>query len=306
MKLATLLLLALPLVSLTELAAHRYFRACAPSRADWQRLASEIAGLRRSGDLITSAPNWTDPLLRQALGQEPMPIDQLARADDDGLERVVEISVRGHRDPAFTSWRELTRRSIGPFRILVLGNPHPDPARQRLIDRVAPSLLEVSEGERGNRRVCAFTDSARVTAGGLGGDPTLPARRFACPSGEPYLVAVTTIDDESFRPRRCIWAHPTPRGPITLRFKEVWLGQRLVGHAGLPWLISRDGAGTPIHVAVRFEGESIGAVDVQDQQGWTRFEWPTAKLSDKRGELEVVVSSESAQNRRFCFTLESR
>lgn len=306
MKLGTLLLLALPLASLAEWAAHRFFLGCAPTQDDWQRLAPKVASIRRTGDLVTSAPDWTDPLLRQALGQDLVPIELLARADNDSLERVVEVSFGGHRTPEFTGWRELALHPSGPFQIRELANPRLERVRMRLIDRVVPELLEVAEGEHAHRRSCPFLESGRVTAGGLGGDPTFPSRRFACHSGEPYLVAVTTIDDERFRPRRCIWAHPTPRGALSLRFRDVLMGELLVGHAGLPWLISRDGVGTPIHMAARFEGESIGVVTIEDQQGWTRFQWLTHAHRDKRGELELVVSSESPQNRRFCFTLESR
>jgi hypothetical protein len=176
----------------------------------------------------------------------------------------------------------------------------------RLIERVAPQWLSVTEGPTGDPHVCTYTTTARATAGNLPGEPTFGPRRFACPSGEPYLVTVTTIDDEQFAPRRCIWAHPSPIGPITLKFRDVWLGEKLVGHAGLPWLLSRDGAGTPIHLAAEFEGRPIGHVVVEDTQGFTRFEWSTTAHRDQRGDLELVVSSAESRNRRFCFTLESR
>lgn len=300
------LLLALPIVSLLELGAHLHFRRSGPSVEDWQQLKSVIVALYGPNTLVTSAPRWTDPLLRQALGDELLPLDLLARADDDTLERAIEISVGDARDSEFADWIERSQRRHGPFSIRVLDNPRFEPVRLRLLDRVEPSSLAVWQADRNTERVCPFTSSARVTTGGLGGDPTLPARRFACPSGEPYLVGVTTIDDEHFAPRRCIWAHPSPNGATILRFSEVWLGRKLVGHAGLPWLISRDGIGTPVKLEARFEGTPIGQVTVEDTSGWIRFEWSTQEQRDRRGELELAVSSEQARNRRFCFTLEAR
>ncbi len=306
MRIGTFLLLALPLVSVAELWAHRHYRRAAPTGDDWQRLEPELLAMHRPKDLVTVAPRWADPLLRQLLGDKIMPIEILARADDETLERVIEVSFGSARARRFESWRERERRSTGPFVVRALENPHAETARMRLIDRVAPPWLQVSEGPVGDPQACSYTTIARVSAGNLGGEPTFGARRFACPSGEPYLVTVTTIDDQQFEPRRCIWAHPSPRGPITLRFRDVWLGQKLVGHAGLPWLLSRDGAGTPIHLRAEFEGSPIGTVVVEDTQGWMRFEWSTLAHRDQRGDLELVVSSAEARNRRFCFTLESR
>jgi hypothetical protein len=306
MRIGTVLLLALPLVSLAELWAHRHFRSVAPTSEDWQRLEPEVIQLYRPNDLVTVTPHWADPLLRQLLGDRLMPIEVLARADDETLERVIVVSFGAAKDEQFAHWRERDHRASGPFQISLRENPQLETARMRLLDRVHPGMLQVFEGSAGDPHACSYTTIGRVSTGGLGGDPTLPANRFACPSGEPHLVAITTIDDQAFLPRRCIWAHPSALGPLTLVFRDVWLGQKLVGHAGLPWLLSRDGAGTPIRLSARFEGTPVGNVVIEDTQGWTRFEWSTLTHRDQRGDLELVVSSEQAQNRRFCFTLESR
>jgi hypothetical protein len=306
MRLSSILLLALPFLSAVEFWSHKHFRTVAPREADWQALEPAIASMYRTADLVHIVPAWADPLLRQTLGESRMPLSVLGRADDDTLPRVIAVSFDGASDSAFAAWPERERHQVGPFQIRILDNPKLEVARMRLIDRVAPTTLQVFEGPPGDPHTCSFTKSAAVSAGGLGGNPTLAARRFACPSGEPHVVAVTTIDDERFAPRRCIWAHPSAIGPMTLLFRDVWLGQKLVGHAGLPWLISRDGVGTPIHLDVRFEGIHVGSVVVEDTEGWKRFEWPTIAEQDRRGDLEVVISTAEPQNRRLCFTLESR
>lgn len=306
MRIGRILLLALPVVSLVELLAHRHFREVAPGPDDWQRVEAELVALHRPADLVTVAPRWADPLLRQLVGDRLMPLEILGRADDETLGRVVELSFGDARTSQFADWSELEQRESGPFTIRVLDNPRRETARMRLIDRVRPGLLRVFEGPSGDPQICSYTSVGRVSAGGLGGNPTFVAKRFACPSGEPHLVAVTTIDDQDFAPRRCIWAHPSAVGPMTLVFRDVWLGDKLVGHAGLPWLLSRDGSGTPMHLAARFEGEPIGSIVVVDTQGWIRFEWATPAHRDERGDLELTVSSAHPDNRRFCFTLESR
>jgi hypothetical protein len=306
MRIGTLLLLTLPLLSIGELWAHRYYRSFAPTSEDWQNLEQVIDPLFRPSDLVTVAPHWADPLLRQQLGEKLMPIELLARADDETLERVIAVSFDNAKAKGFDDWRERERRQSGPFLVQVLENPRPEKARMRLIDRIQPEFLQVFEGPAGDPHRCTYTAVGRASSGGLGGEPTFGPRRFACPSGEPHLVTVTTIDDQDFAPRRCIWAYPSSYGPMTLQFRDVWLGQKLVGHAGLPWLLARDGAGTPIHITARFEGASIGSAVLIDTQGWIRFEWSTLAHRDQRGDLELVVASERPQARRFCFTLESR
>jgi hypothetical protein len=306
MRIGSVLLLALPLLSLAELTAHRHFRKTAPTSDDWQNLEPVVGQMRHASELVVVSPAWAEPLLRQALGDRLMPIELLARADDETLGRAIEVSFGSAQNRRFATWREIERKNSGPFLLRVLENPQTESVRTRLIDWVHPPDLQVFEGPQGDPQACSFTTRGRVSTGGLGGDPTLGAVRYACPSGEPYIVTVTTIDDQDFLPRRCIWAHPTPLGPLTLLFRNVWLGTKLVGHAGLPWLISRDGVGTPVRLEAKFEGTLLGRVVIEDTEGWMRFEWATTSNRDQHGDLELVVSSERPDNRRFCFTLESR
>ncbi len=299
--------LGLPLLGLAELGAHFYFAHSAPTSGDWDALTEALTPWDPKGALIAIAPNWAQPLARQSLGEEWMPLSMLGRADDDGYERAIEISFFGQHAQELGKWQELEQRRSGPFTLRLLRNPSPALARSRLLERVRPGQLEVFEGDEGDRAPCPFQSHAAVGGGDLFGQPTLPAARFACPSGEPFLVGVTTIDtDADFRPRRCIWAHPTPNGALTLIFRQVELGDRIVGHAGFPWFLSRDGAGTPVNLRLKFGTREVGFVKVEDKLGWTRFEWPTPGLTGTRGDFELIITSAVAAERRFCFTLETR
>jgi hypothetical protein len=269
-------------------------------------LEPELRSLHRTGDAITIVPRWGEPLLRHHLGDGFFPLDVLARPDDDGLERMILVSFLGQSTNEYWRWNAVETRSAGPFTITILANPHPERPKLRLIDRVQPPYLEVFDGHEGDPKPCAYLRHAPVLTGGLGGEPTFPRERFACGRGAPHFVAVTTIDDERFRPRRCIWAHPTPNGPLTLLFHQVPIGQRLVGHAGLPWLLSRDGAGTPIEITASIDGQRIGRHVVVDRDGFVRFEWNTSAQRDRMVDLELRITTERHENRRLCFTLESR
>lgn len=306
MRARYLLAWAVPLLGLGELALAVHQAGGGPSEQDYRELAASVRTLYRPGDLITVNPRWAEPLVRQNLGDDLMPVSLLGRADNETVGRVLAIESEGQKEFEFPLFRETTRSHSGPFTIRMLTNPQPQVAQMRLLDRVVPPYLEVMAGPEGDPRVCPFTQHGRVVTGGLGGDPTLPARRFQCPGGPPYVVGVTVIDDEEFRPRQCIFAHPSPDGQLTLLFRDVSLGSRLVGHAGFPWLISRDGEGTPVTLEGELEGAAVGSVVVDERSGWIRFEWLTKGQQGRRGDLELVVKTPSAQASRFCFTMESR
>jgi hypothetical protein len=306
MRVGAWLLCLLPVVALVELGAHEFFRNRAPNEREWAELEPKVKALYQPGTWVTVVPTWADPLLRFQMGSEFFPLDVIARADDDGLDRAIVVSFMGQRNNSLWRWALKHSEKVGPFSLEVFENPHPEHAKARLIQQIKPPYLEVFDGQPGDPKVCVYTEHARVSTGGLGGNPTLPASRFVCPSGEPFGVAVTTIDDEQFRPRRCIWAHPSPNGPLTLVFHDVPLGKKIVGHAGLPWLISRDGGGSPIELIARLDGVRLGRYVVVDQEGFQRFEWDTRLRDNQQADLELTVTTENAQNRRLCFTLETR
>ncbi len=131
----------------------------------------------------------------------------------------------------------------------------------------------------------------------------MPAQRFACAGAS---VAVTVIDDERFRPRRCIWAPPQSDGPLTLRFANVPVGTRIQGYTGAPWLLTRDGSGPPAVLEVRVAGRSIGTHRQQDGAGWTPFSFDTKAAPGTRADVELVVTSENTQNHMFCFYADTR
>src|SRR5262249_1215177 len=143
------------------------------------------------------------------------------------------------------------------FLLRRLVNPHPARVVFDFTDHVRPPFADV----RGTDPAvtCAWNPSAKVVAGGLGGNPTFPAERFECPGGEFFNVGVTVIADQAFRPRRCIWSHPFARGEIVTRFHDVPLGQVIRGHAGMYWIIEREKKGAPVTLTVRVDGEPIGS-----------------------------------------------
>jgi hypothetical protein len=294
-----------PLAGLTELAAQQYVAKRAPSFASWQQIAAPVAALRQGDELVVVAPRWAEPMARQVIGDEQMPMADVARPDVSRYRTALELSILGQRAPELEGWRELSRETRGKFQLRRLENPNVRPVLLDFVDALAPERVSVSAGVEAT--ACPWTERAAVVAGGLGGHPTFPATRFQCPQGSFFNVSVTVIADQDFLPRRCIWAHPPQRGELVIRYENVDLGNVIAGHGGMYWIIERERHGAPVTLAVRANGEMVGEVVHRDGDGWAPFEMPLgAQAGARSAVVEFAVSSPNYQHRHFCFEAVTR
>lgn len=298
--------LSVPLVGLAELVAHFHFARRAPRESDWDDLGPLLERQRQAGDLVTIAPEWAEPLARRALGEDVMPLADVARAEATGYSHAVEVSLLGQRSKELAGWRELSHEEVGHFGVRRLSNPRHEPVLYAFIEHVRRDRLFVVEWNGEAARTCEYTDRARVTAGGLGGHEAFPRVRYRCSGGEPYFVGVTVIDDQQYRPRRCIFAHPPVNALLHLRFPGVPPGKRLHGWGGRGWLLSRDGGGTPVEFAAYVDGKEVGRRLFNDDQGFSAFDFPIEVASSEPVEVTFEVQTRVAQNRDFCFHAEMR
>ena len=298
--------LLVPILGVVELAAHFVFARRAPTDAEWQAVRGSVAELRRSDELVVVAPRWADPLARKALGEALMPLHHVARPDESGYPRALELSALGASAPELAGWRVVEERNAGRFRLRVRENPAPARVLFDFVDGLTPERVQVVERNGSELRECPWQPNARRSAGGLPGPPAFPARRFGCPEGEPFFVGATVIDDPEYRPRRCIWAQPTPRGVLVVRFAQVPIGSKLRGHAGMPWLILRDVRGVPVELQVSVAGKSVGTLQHREQQGWQPFEFSTGEFSGQTADVEFQIRSADARDRQFCFHADTR
>jgi hypothetical protein len=302
MKRRHLLWLSIPALGLAELGAYAYFSKRAPSVSEWNGLRPVVAELRNNDEVVVVAPRWAEPLARHALGDELMPLSQVARPDISVFRRALEIGTLGDRAPELESWRVIVTRRHGNFKLWVRENPAPAHVTFPFVDRLGPEHASVTEGDQS----CPWDPSARVTAGGLGGDATFPSERFECSSGPRQMVGVTVIDDEQYRARRCIWAHPSPLGPLRIQFRNVVLGDRIYGYTGMQWLLVRDGVGGSVELELRIAGQNVGRVVHPDKTGWRQFEVAVGERAGETADVEFVVRSDSPQNRPLCFYADAR
>lgn len=300
MRFTSLLIPALlPVVALVELGLVFWSARRAPRFDDYAALVAPIEGLQQKDELVVMAPRWAEPMLRRALGDERMPLRDVGRADLDGYRTALEVSMLGERAPELTGWRELESQELGKFTVRRLENPA---ARAPVFDFV--DALEQAE-VRTEAGACAWSERAQRSSGGLGGHPTFPRQRFMCPGSPFFHAGVTVIADQEFVARRCIWAHPSARGELSIRYPNVKLGDVLVGHGGIYWMVEREQTGAPVELMVRVDGKRVGNYIHADGDGWSRFEIPLGAQARKTLDVEFAVSSPDHEHRHFCFEARS-
>jgi hypothetical protein len=297
--------LAVPAVGLLELVAHGYFANRAPEPEAYRQLEPKVRALRQSGDLVLMTPTWAEPNLRFALGDELMPLSDVARADESGYARAVEVALAGSKS-SLADWREQSSERVGAFEVRVLENPAAERVLTNLIDAITPERAQAFTQRGEDRRPCSWNPRARTSNGALAGHPTFPAQRFECEGGEWRFVGVTVIEDQSYRGRRCIWAAPGEKSQTVVRFAGVQLGSRIRGYGGMSYLLERESKGTPINLEVLVDGNSIGTFTHSDGEGWRRFEFATPGLEGQTHDVEFRVSSKRSKQRDFCFQADIR
>lgn len=301
---ARMLWLLLPIAGLVELALFVHDARSAPRAAEWQALRGEVARLKGASDLLVVAPEWADPLARQAFGDALMPITDLARADVSAYARAVEVDALGAESDELAGWRVASAQRVGRFEIRIRENPEPAHVLFSFVDHAAPPSLEVGR-ESGSTDACAFTTHAASSAGGLHGHLAFPRERYVCGGAEEHFVGVTVLDDQDYRPRRCLWAEPLPGG-LRLSFKSVPIGRQIYGYAGLSYFIFRDGKHAPTTIGARVAGEEVGHYEHHDETGWHGFQFDTARFAGQTADVEFVVSSADPSERQLCFYADTR
>jgi hypothetical protein len=296
--------LLVPVLGLTELGAHAYFSTRPPSPEEWRAARPAVAALRRKGELIVVAPHWAEPNARAAFGEELMPLADVARADESAYARALEVSILGSDAPELRGFKLVDERRTGKLRLRVLENPAPAHPTFDFLAEVPNAT--VADVRRDAETPCAFTTTARRSAGGLHGDPAFPAARHVCGGGEAHFVGVTVVEDSEWRGRRCIWAEPTNGAELTIRYHDVPLGRVVRGYATLPWWLERELRGAPVEMRILVNGEDIGSYVHRDGDGWKRFEVPLGAHAGTRADVEFRIHSRRSHDRQFCFQADTR
>jgi hypothetical protein len=289
-----------------EYALQLHFSRAAPQLSEWEALQPRVAQLAGSGTLVIVAPSWAEPNARFAFGDQLMPLSQVARADESSFARALEVSTLGQQAPELSQWHLDAEEKAGRFVLRSWTNPRPEPVLFDFLEHLRPDTASVSVLRSGSAEACPFKN-AKVSNGDLFGHPTFPRQRFVCPGGNEWqFVGSTVIEDERYRPRRCMWAHPANRGVLQVRFESVPIGSRIVGHGALPYFFEREKLGAPIELSVYVAGEQMGTWQHADGEGWKRFEFSTQRFAGQNQAVEFRIESSKPWRRELCFQADVR
>lgn len=294
-------------VGVVELLAHYRFANAAPDIEAWRAVRPVVQAATAPGDLVLVSPRWAEPNARLVLGDALMPLAHVARADESLFPRALEISILGEHAEELAGWELEREERAGAFELRTWRNPQVQTALYDFIARAEPPHLAVHV-ERGSKppESCPFGTNHRVSNGDLGGHPTFPRQRFACAGAEWAFVGGTVIEDQMYRPRRCLWAHPIARAVLVLRYEAVPIGGMIRGHGGLPFLIERESKGSPIELSAVVGGELVGTFRHTDGEGWKAFELSTERFRGQTLPVEFRVRSKRQARRDFCFQADVR
>jgi hypothetical protein len=291
---------ALLAFALVEVSAHAWTRARVPERSEWQAAAAFVRGQLQPRDAIAAAPAWSDPLLREVLGDR---IDHAlaGRSDLAAYERLWALSIRGARPADAPDGPPALERSFGPVRVLRwdLG---PSRVRYDFVRELPGARVSWVHKQRGGP--CDYRPRAPSRGGGLGRGVFAPALRFGCEGGmRDGWVAPIVMEDLSLAPRHCVYHPPGRRERIRVAFADVPLGDRLQLYAGLYYEHERMREGRPIALHVAIDGAPAATLVHRDGDGWKPL---TVRTRGGRGEVAFEVSSDERRRRHFCWAATTR
>ena len=300
-----LLLMLSAAIGLLELTGQLYFSHAAPRVPEWEALRPTVERLAQDHPLIVVAPHWAEPNARLAFGDQLMPLEHVARAEDSGFEHALQISILGQSAPELRGWQRESVLSVGRFQLERWRNPAVEQVLYDFLAHIEPPALSVAleDGERSSP--CSF-GRAKVSNGELFGHPTFPSPRFSCGGNDWQFVGRTVIEDQDYLPRRCIWASPPGRGALEMHFDAVPIGRKIRGHGGTPWFFERERHGSPIELELRVGTEVVGTVRHSYSEGWKPFEFSTERFAGQTLPVEFRVRARTARQRDFCFQAEAR
>ena len=290
-------LCALLALALAELAAHAHARTEVAQLREWQAAASFVRRDLRARDLITAAPDYADPLLRQVLG-DTIDLPMAGRSDSAAYERLWLLSLGGAEAREARGLRPELSRAFGrlTLRRYALG---PSPVLADLTAGVREAVVE-SGVDRGGK-ACSLRKYRLPRGGGLGLGVLLPVERFACEGGG--WVAPVVQEDLALEPRYCVRQGVSRGRPLRVTLPPAPLGKRLVLYGGLYYEDERMRQGAPVDVRVLIDGHELGRLRHRDGDGWRRSAWRTPA---GMGAVTIEVSSDSTRERSYCWAATTR
>jgi hypothetical protein len=254
------------LVALSESALGLWQPKHVATDADWETAARYVHAQLEEHDLIVFSPPFVDPVGRQYLGDD-MPVEMVARPDDDLYSRVFELSVHDAHNEALANLQVAEEVRFG----LVTLRRYDKAAMHRVYDFTSQlASAHVSTRDKGIDTPCAMA-GAVATCG--------PSRI------EPRVLEI------DYHPRYGILAPMIAGKTTVIAYDDVPGAGMLVGYVGLHDYYARKNGDAVVTFHVTVDDTKSVTIPVhnpkRDGEGWQRFELPLDPGTHKvRFELE--------------------
>lgn len=267
----------------------------APTTDDYSKLAAElrpqfqpgqVAGPGAGGDLIVAAPQWSEQMVRQQLG-DLMPLPMVSRLDAGRFTRIWEIARDGARHADTEGLTVAFEKKVGPLRL-------------RRYDRPAPNAVTFD--------FVSGWQQATVTRIEKNGQLTPCEKRpdeFGCPNFsfnvmKPQSMEIgTTI-------RRALYAQPIDAATMVYEWKDVPLGKELAVGAGLHHVWARKQGDGTVTMRILVNGQLLDTFTTTNRTGFRVVRLATAAAAGKPGTVRFEVTTTRMSARYFGFAAEAR
>ncbi len=272
-------------------------------QTDFEAAAKHVREHMGQRDLVVSAPSWTSPRLRQALG-DAMTFSSSTPNDLAAYERIWVMIIRGARHPYQPTHPTDFVQRFGRVRLQQweLG---PSPVLFNFVDHMAQAKAEIVTN--GKTLPCHRTPRSNHRAG-LGAGAMAPEQILQCDRERPWLwVGSTVMEDLELKGRHCIWQHPAGLEPIRVQWNNIPLGDRIVLYGGIYHDHEIKELGNDTQIAVRVNGQEVGRMIHRDGDGNKRSVIQTRPLEqakqhpDQRGNVAIEVTAADPHLRSFCW-----
>lgn len=270
--------LALVETAIAVIAPHR-----APTDDDWRAASAAVRADFHPGDLIVAAPAWSDPVMRQHLG-DLIPLATAGRLDSAPYARVWEVSQRGARSGE--AGAVTAQQRFGALTLRRLERP----AATVTYDFVAR---------------WADADLHRVLPTGAAIDCEKTADRIQCPNVSWNFLRRQTAEVDMHL-HQALLAQPVANATVVVEYPAVPLGREIALATGLHDVWMRKAARGPVDLQVVIDGQPNWKVTTRNESGWLITHIDTRALDGKTVPVRFEITSPAPYARHFVFAAEAR
>lgn len=255
----------------------------APTDRDWRGVSGTVRAAFHSGDLIVAAPAWSDPVMRQYLG-DLISIPVAERLDSATFGRVWEVSQRGARsgETGVTTYQQ----RFGALTVRRLERPAAVVAYDFVAHWTDTSVRRTDRA--GSAIACRKT-----------------ADRIQCPDVSWNFIRRQTVEVDT-QLHQALLAQPVGGSTVVVEYPAVPLGREITLATGMHDVWMRKAAHGTVDLQVMIDGQPNWKITTRNESGWLLTHIDTRALEGRMVAVRFEITSPAPYARHFVFAAEAR